>query len=56
MSDGRRCATLWIYLCIGCAEKDGKGKRQDDLGGKRDFSFYTDEVVEKVASTAVNMQ
>jgi TldD protein len=44
----------YIYASV-VAEKDGKRETSGwNLGGKRDFSFYTDEVVEKVASTAVN--
>jgi TldD protein len=43
----------YIYASV-VAEKDGKRETSGwNLGGKRDFSFYTDDVVEKVAATAV---
>ncbi len=44
----------YIYASV-VAEKNGKRETAGwNLGGKRDFSYYTDEVVEKVAGTAVN--
>ncbi|MBN1414712.1 MAG: TldD/PmbA family protein [Bacteroidales bacterium] len=44
----------YIYASV-VAEKDGKRETAGwNMGGKRDLSFYTNEVVEKVASTAVN--
>ncbi len=37
------------------AEKDGRREQSGwNLGGRRDFSFYTDEVVDKIASRAVS--
>ncbi|MBN2274725.1 MAG: TldD/PmbA family protein [Bacteroidales bacterium] len=44
----------YIYASV-VVEKDGKRESSGwNLGGKRDFSYYTSEVVEKVASKAVN--
>ena len=44
----------YIYASV-VAEKDGKRETSGwNLGGRRDLSFYTDEVVEKVATVAVN--
>lgn len=37
------------------AEKNGRKEQAGwNMGGRRDFSFYTSEIIDKVASTAVN--
>lgn len=37
------------------AEKNGKKEQSGwNMGGRRDFSFYTTDIIDKVASTAVN--
>jgi len=44
----------FVYASV-VAERNGKREQSFyNLGGHRDFSFYTDEVTNKVASTAVN--
>lgn len=44
----------YIYVSV-VAERNGKREQSGwDFGGRRDFSFYTDEVVTGVASKAVN--
>lgn len=43
---------LWASVV---AEKDGKRERASwNLGGRRDFSYYTPDVIEEVAKEAVN--
>ncbi len=43
----------YVYASV-VAEKNGRRETAGwNLGGKRDFSFYTDEVVEKVSAVAV---
>jgi TldD protein len=44
----------FLYASV-VAEKDGKKEQASwNLGGRRDFTFYTDDVVNQVASKSVN--
>jgi TldD protein len=44
----------FVYASV-VAERNGKREQSFwNLGGRRDFSFYTDEVINQVATTAVN--
>lgn len=57
-SDGVKAEDLqprnYIYASV-VAEKDGKRERGGwNIGGRRDFSFYTQEVVDEVSNTAVD--
>jgi TldD protein len=57
-SDGIKTEDLlpknYLYTSV-VAEKDGRRERSSwNLGGRRDFSYYTQDVVEEVASTAVD--
>ncbi len=57
-SDGTKAEDLqpknYIYASV-VAEKDGKRERAGwNIGGRRDFSFYTKAVVEEVSKTAVD--
>ncbi len=57
-SDGSQAEDLipsgFIYASV-VAERNGKREQSGwNLGGRRDFSFYTDEVVSEVAGKAVN--
>ena len=57
-SDGTKAEDLlprnYIYASV-VAEKDGKRERAGwNLGGRRDFSYYTPAVVDEVAKTAVD--
>jgi len=56
-SDGTKAEDLlprnYLYASV-VAEKDGKRERGGwNLGGRKDFSFYTSEVVEEIATMAV---
>jgi len=56
-SDGTKAEDLlprnYLYASV-VAEKDGKRERGGwNLGGRKDFSFYTPELVEEIAKTAV---
>ncbi|MDP3912593.1 MAG: hypothetical protein Q8R96_02510 [Bacteroidota bacterium] len=45
-----------VYASV-VAERNGKREQSFyNMGGHRDFSFYTDEVVNKVSTKAVNMR
>jgi TldD protein len=57
-SDGAKADDLkprnFLYARV-IAEKDGRRERGGwNIGGRRDFSFYTQAVVEKIAKTAVD--
>jgi TldD protein len=57
-SDGVKVEDLlpknFLYASV-VAEKDGRRERASwNLGGRRDFSFYTPEVVDEIADFAVN--
>ncbi|OQX95513.1 hypothetical protein B6I21_05040 [candidate division KSB1 bacterium 4572_119] len=57
-SDGVKAEDLlprnYLYASV-VAEKDGKRERSGwNLGGRKDFSYYTPEVVTEVAKTAVD--
>lgn len=57
-SDGTKAEDLqprnYLYASV-VAEKDGKRERAGwNLGGRRDFSFYTQAVVEEIAKTVVD--
>ena len=44
----------FLYASV-VAERNGKREQSGwNLGGRRDFSYYTDEVVNQIATTAVN--
>ena len=56
-SDGTKAEDLqprnYLYATV-IAEKDGKRERAGwNLGGRQEFAFYTDSVVEEIARTAV---
>ena len=57
-SDGVKAEDLqprsYVYATV-VAEKDGKRERAGwNLGGRKDFSYYTNEVIEEVAKAAVD--
>ena len=57
-SDGTKAEDLqprnYLYSTV-TVEKDGKRERAGwNLGGRHDFSYYTDDVVEEIARTAVD--
>lgn len=57
-SDGTKAEDLlprnYLYTNV-VAEKDGKREKSDwNLGGRKDFSYYTPAVVDEVAKTAVD--
>ncbi len=57
-SDGVKVEDLlpknYLYASV-VAEKDGKRERAGwNLGGRRDFSYYSPEVVDEIADTVVN--
>lgn len=57
-SDGTKCEDLlpknYLYATV-VAEKDGKRERAGwNIGGRWDFSFYTPDIVDEVAQTAVD--
>jgi TldD protein len=57
-SDGEKAEDLlprnYLYASV-VAEKDGRRERASwNMGGRRDFSFYTPELVDQIAKMAVN--